>query len=79
MTPAEAHSVLTGAEWRIAFSNQQTRLGRNTIERLTWMQNNAIRRPTRLPRDFHEVWLALAQDLREIADLNEFLAMRDLH
>jgi hypothetical protein len=79
MDYAEAYAALTSPTWRLTFGNEQARLGRNVVEQLTWIQNKASTRTTQLPRDFHEVWYALAQELRQIADQHEFLAMRDLH
>jgi hypothetical protein len=75
----EALATLGSSEWRVTFRNEQARLGRNVVEQLTWMQNKASTRTTQLPRDFHEVWYALVQELRHVADEHEYLAMRDLH
>jgi hypothetical protein len=74
----EAYRILASPAWRIELGGGEAQLGRNVIEQLTWMRGVATRR-TRLPHRFHEVWYALSQETRRIADQHEYQAMLDLH
>ncbi len=64
--------------WRRAFPNE-LHVGRNAVEQLTWLQAKATLRKDQLPSDFHEVWYALIQELRRLADQHEHSAIKDLH
>jgi hypothetical protein len=75
---AEAHARLASPGWRITLGGGEAQLGRNVVEQLTWMRSKAATRKTQLPRDFHEVWYALAQELRRLADEHELLMITDL-
>jgi hypothetical protein len=75
---SEAHARLASPTWRIALGGGEAQLGRNVVEQLTWMRSKAATRDTRLPHDFHEVWYALAQELRRLADEHELQMIADL-
>lgn len=78
MDYTEACARLAGPDWRLALGGGEAQLGRNVVEQLTWMQNKASTRTARLPRDFHEVWYALAEELRRLADQHELRMIADL-
>ena len=72
-----AEAILRSDEWTIRFGSEPRRR-KNIFEQITWMRSTAGSRK-RLPADFHEVWLAHAEELRRLADVHEHAAMVDLH
>lgn len=72
-----ANETVRSTSWAITFG-AVPRQRKNVYEQIMWMQSAASGRK-RLPPEFHEVWFALAEELRRVADVHEHAAMLDLH
>lgn len=72
-----ADAIIKSPEWAIKFGSEP-RQRRNVLEQAAWLRQAAQLRK-RLTPEFHEVWLACANELRRLADSHEYTAMADLH
>ena len=72
-----AEAILKSRDWEIKFG-PEARRRKNVFEQIAWMRSAASSR-TKLPAEFHQVWLALTGELRRLADVHEHALMVDLH
>lgn len=72
-----ANAIIKSPEWEIRFG-RDPRLRKNVFEQIVWL-SWAARGRRRLTPEFHEVWLACAEELRRLADSHELSILHDLH
>ncbi len=72
-----ANATIKSHDWLIKYGSRP-RECKNALEQAVWCRSAAQSRKT-FTSDFHEVWLACAEELRRLADVHEYASMVDLH